>query len=87
MQNVSNKDQLIRLPLIAGACLCFVIGGKWIAEDIVYSIHDPSWIAFNIVAFIPIIAIGPRYKNRKIYAFVAAGEAFIIIMGNLMTLR
>ena len=87
MLKESNKDHLIRLPLIAGACLCFVIGGKWIAENIVYSIHDPYWVEFNMIAFLPIIAIAPRYKKRKIYAFIAALEAFIIIMGNVMTLR
>ena len=81
------KERPIRLILIAGACLCFVIGGKWIAEDIVYSIHDSSWSTFNLLAFVPLIAIAPRYKNRKIYAFIAALEAFIIIMGNVMTLR
>jgi hypothetical protein len=80
---------IIRMVLIAGACLCLVIGGKWIAEDIVYheSLYDPL-VIINVLAFIPIIAVAPRYKNGKvIYAFIGVLEAFIIFMGNLLTLR
>jgi hypothetical protein len=83
------KERPIRLALIIGACLCLVIGGKWIAEDIVYHIRlVDSLVMINALAFVPIIAIAPQYKNGMvIYLFIGALEAFIIFMGNILTLR
>jgi len=77
------------MVLIAGACLCFVIGGKWIVEDIVYHMETYDDLLFiNALAFVPLIALAPRYKNGNvIYAFIGLLEAFIIFMGNMLTLR
>ena len=79
----------MRILLIIGACLCFVIGVKWICEDIVYHVEtDDSLLFINALAFVPLIGLAPRYKNGKvIYAFIGLLEAFIIFMGNLLTLR
>jgi hypothetical protein len=32
---------MVRTILVIGAAACFVVGGKMVAEDIVYKIHDP----------------------------------------------
>ena len=80
---------MIRIILIVGACLCFVIGAKWIAWDIVYHVEtDGSLLFINALAFVPLIALAPRYKNGKVaYTLIALLEAFIIFMGNMLTLR
>lgn len=83
------KEALLRTILILGACLCFVIGAKWIAEHIVYHVeYGFSLAVINFFAFVPLVALAPRYKQVKyVYAIVGAIEAFIILMGNLLTLR
>lgn len=83
------KEPIIRIALIAGACLCLVIGVKWIAEDIVYQIQpDITLIIINGVAFAPMIALAPRYKNGKmIYYWIGWIEAFIIWLGIMLRPR
>jgi hypothetical protein len=85
---IKNKV-LIRIILIAGACLCLVIGVKWIAEDIVYQVQlNDGLIIINVLAFVPIIAVAPRYRNGKvIYSFISVLEAYIVLMGLVLTLR
>jgi hypothetical protein len=88
--NVIRKEMVLRVILIAGACLCSVIGVKWIAEDIVYHVGiDDALTITNGVAFIPLIAMAPRYKKGSmvIYGFIGALETFIILMGLTVTLR
>ena len=86
---MSAKFTVVRIALIAGACLCVVIGGKWIAWDVVYKVRlDPSLVTINALAFVPIIALAPRYKNgTKIYASVALLETIVIWLGVELTLR
>ena len=80
---------MIRIVLIIGACLCFVIGVNWICEHIVYHVTlDPVMLAINAFAFVPLFALGPRYKNGlAIYWFIGLAEALVIVMGNLLTLK
>jgi hypothetical protein len=80
---------MIRIILIVDACLCFVIGAKWIAWDVVYHvILDPITVSFNIFAFVPLIALAPRYKNGKVaYSLIALLEVFVIFLGYTVTLR
>jgi hypothetical protein len=79
----------MRLALICGACLCFVIGGYWIAEDIVYNVGVDDFLGvINGLAFLPLIAMAPRYKNGKIiYALIGFLEGFVIFMGLEIQLR
>ena len=83
------KESTARIILIFGACLCFVIGGKWIAWDIVYHVRqDPLLVFLTGLAFVPLIALAPRYKNgRVIYLFIGLAELIVIVMGNVLTLR
>jgi hypothetical protein len=88
--NVIRKEMVLRVILIAGACLCLVIGVKWIAEDIVYHVEtDETLIIINGLAFVPLIAMAPRYKKGGIviYGFIGTLEALIILMGLSLTLR
>ena len=79
---------MLRISLIAGACLCFVIGAKWIAEDIVYHVTlDAIPVVFNILAFVPLVALAPRYKSGFVYLFIGIVEVLVIIMGCVNTLR
>jgi hypothetical protein len=85
----ARHQSTVRLVLIIGACLCFVIGAKWIAEDILYHVQlDHPLLFINALAFIPLLMLAPRYKNGKVvYVLIGLLEAFIIVMGNLLTLR
>ena len=79
----------IRIVLIIGAAACVVIGGKMVAEDIVYHVnHDPWDLIFTMFPFVPIILIAPRYKNGKvIYPIIGAAEAIIVVMNYFLVLR
>jgi len=45
-------------------------------------------LAINAFAFVPLFALGPRYKNGlAIYWFIGLAEALVIVMGNLLTLK
>ena len=90
MQNKQAVNEVVlRTILIVGACLCFVIGATWVAEHIVYHVEYGLPFAFiNLFAFVPLVALAPHYKQVKyVYAIVAVIEAFIILMGNFLTLR
>ena len=79
----------IRLALIIGAAECVVIGGKIVAEDIVYHVNQDVWdLSITIFPFVPIILIAPRYKNGKvIYPIIGAAEAIIVVMNYFLALR
>ncbi len=78
---------MIRIGLLAGACLCFVIGAKWIAEDIVYHVTlDVIPVAFTILAFVPLMALARHYKTNGAYVLIGMIEALVIIMGCVVTL-
>jgi hypothetical protein len=79
----------VRWILIIGASLCAVIGAKWIAEDIVYNMRvETGLLVLNTLAFVPLIALAPRYKKAKVvYSLIGLLEALIIIMGNSLTVR
>lgn len=87
--NFARNETRVRLVLIAGACLCLVQGVYWIAQDIVYDVeNDGVLLIIKRLAFLPLIAMAPCYKNGKIvYAFIGVLEAFIIFMGLTLTLR
>ena len=78
----------IRIILIIGAAACFVIGGKMVAQDIVYQMLDPGSLFFSMFPFFPLILMAPRYKNGGIiYGFIAAGEIVIIVLNHFIVLR
>jgi hypothetical protein len=80
--------QTTRIILIIGAAACFVIGGKMVAQDIVYHMNDDASLFISIVPFIPIMLMAPRYKDGKIiYGFIAAAEILIIVMNYFLVLR
>jgi predicted Co/Zn/Cd cation transporter (cation efflux family) len=81
--------KVIRIILIIGAAACVVIGGKMVAQDIVYQVNtDPIDLFITIFPFVPIILMAPRYKNgRIIYGFIAVVEILIIVMNYFLVLR
>jgi hypothetical protein len=79
---------MVRTILIIGAAACFVIGGKMVAEDSVYKIHDSFDLLITMVPFAPLILMAPRYKSGKfIYGFTAFVETVIIVGNYFMVLR
>jgi hypothetical protein len=81
---------MIRIILIIGAAACFVIGGKRVAEDIVYQVNLDSldFLLFTAFPFLPIILMAPRYKNGGvIYGFIAVAEILIIVTNHFVVLR
>ncbi len=81
---------MVRILLLIGAAACFVIGGKMVAQDIVYDVklNDPFSFLITFFPFLPLILMAPRYKNGKtIYSFIGAAEAIIIVMDHFTVLR
>ena len=80
---------MLRMACIVGACICFVIGGMFILQDIVYHVSlDSIDLLFTSIPFLPIILVAPRYKNGSIvYAFIGLGEIIIIVMNHFIVLR
>jgi hypothetical protein len=86
---MTQKEAILRMACIVGACACFVIGVVFILQDIVYHISlDPLDLFFTAVPFFPIILVAPRYKNGSIvYAFIGLAEIIIIVMNHFIVLR
>ena len=88
-ESLSPKEAAMRMACIVGACICFVIGGMFIVQDIVYHINlDAIDLFFTAIPFLPMILVAPRYKNGKIvYAFIGLAEIFIIVLNHFIVLR
>jgi hypothetical protein len=86
---LSQKEAVLRMACIVGACICFVIGVIFILQDIVYHINlDPIDLFFTAIPFIPIILVAPRYKNGNIvYFFIGLAEIIIIVINHFIVLR
>jgi hypothetical protein len=86
---LSRSETVIRLACIVGACVCFVIGLRFIYEKIVYDISlDLFELMFITIPFLPIVVVAPRYRNGNIvYAFIGLAEVIIIVMNRITVLR
>lgn len=76
-----SAQPFIRIILIIGASACLVIGGKRIAEAIVYHIDVLNFWELLIIAlpFIPIILLAPKsatHKKPPLLIFVAVAGNF-----------
>jgi hypothetical protein len=87
-----SAEPFIRIILIVGAAACLVIGGKRIAEAIVYHIDVLNFWELLITAlpFIPIILLAPKsatHKKPVLLIFVALLEILVIVSNLFMVLR
>jgi hypothetical protein len=83
-----RNEAMIRLACIVGACICFVIGLRFIYDDIAYHVNFEDALLFTAVPFLPIIFMAPRYKNGNIvYAFIGLAEVIIIVMNHFIVPR
>jgi hypothetical protein len=78
--------------LIIGAAACLVIGGKRIAEAVVYHIDLLNFWELLILAlpFIPIILLAPKsaiYKRPIRLIFVVVLEILVIVSNLFLVLR
>jgi len=74
----------MRITLIVGAAICFVIGLKMVFMFIAYHIaFDLVPYLFTAVAFFPLILLAPRSstpKKRSLFAFLGLTEMLVIAM-------
>ena len=63
---LQRNEAMIRLACIVGACICFVIGLRFIYDDIAYHVNFEAALIFIGVPFLLIVFMAPRYKDGNI---------------------
>jgi hypothetical protein len=88
-RSLTQKEVVLRMICIIGACVCFVHGLRFVYEDVAYHMAlDPITVVFTLIPFAPIVAVAPRYKNGSIvYAFIMVLELIVIAVCPFIVVR